>query len=189
MKVKIFSTLTAFCVLCLLLGCEKQIDEEPSPADCFVYSFLEGVSTHSRCGDECYLIKGMVQEHYEHGLNIRLVEDKKGNFPENTSTFTVWGAGFYGIKNRTDNILRYNKGDTLILHLVPIYKQEESCLLNPGLINERPGDFAVIPCTSSALILSNGYVTGHIVLFGGWSATMRYDEFKTEIEKLLTQNE
>jgi len=140
MKIKI---IFAFCVLCMLLGCGKQMpdnktfDEEcfmstmgdidpsqpPLAMNCTVWSFMEGVSMHSNCG--CILIKGEVLDHYEYGLNIRLVDDLKGNFPKNIDTFVVWGNNqgcsltsflAYG---RQENMRMYEKRDVLIMLLAP----------------------------------------------------------------------
>ena len=207
MKKKFFiSTLTAFCVLCLLAGCEKQaIDDDifdkecrmstmpdfdpsspPMALNCSVFSFIEGVSEHSKCG--CYLIKGIALDVYEYGRNIRLVEDLKGNFPKNIETFIVWGDGNSFIcSNRSDNLMMYEKQDVLIMLLAPAHNLPEEMIPPGHTWFEKPEDYVTITCTSSVLKLSEGNVTGHILPSDGSPHidTMPWIEFQTRLNSSL----
>ena len=131
--------------------------------NCSVQSFIEGVSTYSRCNN-FYLVKGIALEAYEYGRYIKLVEDLKGNFPKDVDAFIAWGDGSEGLEsNRQGNLsILYNSQDVLIMLLTTVepYVLE----LPPGITwFEKPGDYHTIMCTSSVLKLSGEHVVGHIL--------------------------
>ena len=175
---KKFNLLMMYVMLFIVSRCGKQDNtvkdcsfEYFPPAiglalNCEINSFMEGASTYSDCCN-AYIIKGIVLDKIEYGLKIELLEDLKGNFPENIDTFIVWGDGDAFIElNRLDNLSLYNKQNTLIMHLVPAFDQSHE---RPDLEwlkkmewLEKPEDYTTIPCAFSVLELSNGYVKGCI---------------------------
>ena len=130
-------------------------------------SFLEGVSK-SLLGfysyDSIFIIKGIVSDKYEYGLNIRLVEDLKGNFPENVDTFIVWGGGNTFLESHTlDYLEMYDEQDVLIMLLTPV-RDIPAEMIPPGNIWEKLGDYTTLNCTHSVLKLSDDYLTGRKIL-------------------------
>jgi len=129
--------------------------------DCPIASFQEGVSRFPKCCNT-YIIKGIVEGKIEYGLNIKFVEDLKGNFPKNVSTFNAWGDN--GGSFRYGILSIYDISDVLIMHLIPV---DENKVYHSGASDvpcfEKPGDFCTFPCTVSVLKFSDGYVSGHIL--------------------------
>ena len=163
----------------------KPEEEDPCPpliaGDCFVSSFMEGVSMTSN-NSNVYIIKGIVLDKIEYGLNVKLVEDLKGNFPENVNTFIAWGDGIPFIESdRPDKLTLYNNHDTLIMLLTPTF--DLSCMMPPGHTwFEKPEDYTTLACICSVLKLSDGNVTVDILAN---YETMLYDDFKTKLNELL----
>ena len=169
--------MTILCVVCVLFfaviscgkhkensceECNMQVCNPLMAADCYVSSFLEGASKYSKCSS-VYLIKGIVLDAYEYGLNIKLVEDFKGNFPNDVKTFIAWGAGGNGLcSERMDNLRLYNDQDELIMLLTQA--RDLSDMTPPEYAwLEKMEDYATITCTFSVLELSDGFVTGYIL--------------------------
>lgn len=127
--------------------------------DCHENSFFEGISMFS---ESCnvYLIKGIVLDAYEHGLNIRFVEDLKGNFPKNTNTFMIWGSNGTGF--RSDYLIRYGDENVLIMHLIQVQPFHIEHRLGETWL-EKPEDYSTLPCTHSVVKLSDGYVSGYLL--------------------------
>jgi len=186
-------------ILCITLfvvfGCNKQksktCEECTMPsmygqaADCFVSSFLEGVTEYAKCSN-VYIIKGIAMNAYEYGLDIRLVEDLKGNFPKNVSTFILWGGGNpFLCNNRPDDLRMYDNQDILIMLIIPSRNLSE--MIPPEYTwLENPEDYTTIACTSSVLKLSDGYVIGHILPNGNRSISesiMSWNDFQKKICK------
>ena len=205
-KCYIFYTPVSALALCISLftlffaasGCEKQINKMeccmcemlaisyPSIArDCYVSSFTEGVSRYSQCSD-AYVIMGITLEAYEYGRNIRLIEDLKGNFPKDITTFITWGNGGPGMTfERAVNMSQYfDNHDVLIMHIIPAdtFKYE-----HPGLTwFEKQGDYCLLPwCVSSVLELSDGYVIGNILPHKDGIQTISWRNFQKELNKSL----
>ena len=178
-----------------VIGCNKTSDTEESglqqlSLNCVVHSFMEGVSITSN--DNCiYIIKGIVLDKIEHGLKIRLVEDLKGNFPENRNTFIVWGGGtpFNTFLNRQDNYVElYENQDVLIMLLTP--SRDLPVGMNPSGYAwlEKPEDFTTVPCINSILMLSDCCVTGHMLPYeekeDRWWDEMSREELSAYTESL-----
>ena len=199
MKTKlIFSAVTSFYMLFMSSSCGKQENEKfedcftPSTGfspivgdpqlaiDCNVFTFLEGISRYSRCSD-VYLVKGIVLDAYEYGLNIKLVEDLKGNFQKNVSTFKTWGANTSSsvYLYRSDNLSIYDKKDILMMHLI---SAPDFPFLDPESFPEKSGDYTTLPCTFSVLKLSDGYVNGFILPN---VSTMSWKDFQKKLKKIL----
>jgi len=151
--------------------------------DCHISSFLDGISMYAKCSNT-YLVKGSVlnaQEDY--GLQIKLIEDLKGNFPKDIQTFTVWGKKDDCLiaHDRCDNLKFINQHQTLMMLLTnagsSIYSLSEHCF-------ETPDDYTTLWCTCSVLELSIGKVTGYIV-FG--RETMSCEDFQTKMNEVLNQ--
>ena len=194
------------CALCLFaahFGCKKHVDNVdnvdndcecfPSIGDgrisfnCMVSSFLEGVSMYSKCSD-LYVIKGIALDKYEYGCKIELLEDLKGNFPENLDTFIVWGDGNTAFElNRLDYFSMYEDQDVLIMLLTHVRDLSE--VIPPEETwSEKPEDFTTIPCTKSILKLSDGYVTGYLTPVDSFTyldQTMQWLDFQKKLHKLL----
>jgi len=135
--------------------------------------------------EDIIIIKGIAFDVREHGRNIKVIEDLKGNLGEKTSIF-VWGAGgcdfstcvaSYG---RQEIFAQYEKTDTLIMILKKI---DKVCC---GI--EKPGDFATLTCQHSVLNFSNGNVTGKINIFEQKS-TAKWDELQKEWDDFLKSSE
>ena len=129
-----------------------------------VSSFLEGVSGSSIFCNT-YVIKGIVLDKIKYGgLKIRLVEDFKGNFPGNIE-FIMWGKnsqiGFSG-EYLEDDLSLYDKQDTLIMHLVPVYELLEITSTEYTWL-EKPEEYATLAATFSVLKISGDYVEGCIL--------------------------
>jgi len=179
MKVKTLSTLLVSFLL-MITGCEKPC------ADCGWGAFVEGYSAYIQ-KEEVFFIKGIALDVYEHGRNIKVIEDLKGNIANKSSIF-VWGAYITSRCTesvRQDFITQYNKNDTLIMILEKTKRKYARDI-------ERRGDYAIIPCALPVLVLSNGYVTGHIYPYDYeegapyWKeTTMLWTELQEELQKLL----
>jgi len=146
-----------------IVGCNKTT-EPLINMNCAVNSFMEGVSNHSS-DNNYYIIKGIVLGKSGYGLNIRLVEDLKGNFPKNRTTFIVWGDDNFKYNkfetNRLDDLTLYNNQDVLIMLLTPT---RDLSHMNMGYTwFERPNDYCTLSCTHSVVKLSDDYVTGFIL--------------------------
>jgi len=181
MKIKI---IFAFCILCILTGCGKQInntfiecfhltspqsvgvsmDSQSMSLSCEIeIFFMEAVSKFSKCSD-VYLIKGKALDVYEYGRNIELVEDLKGNFPKNVKTFVAWGGGMGFISlGRMENLTWYDKGDILIMLLIPAYEWPAGSIPSGFKWFEKPGDFTTLTCVRSIVKLTGNRVTGRIL--------------------------
>jgi len=170
-----------FCV-----DCDNLSMGNPSiEYNCFVASFLEAASCYSKCSNT-FIIKGILLEYpYKNACNVRFVEDIKGNFPENVSTFTIWSMGtnyslpnFFGTDPK-QNVLVF------LLCKSPEFPQWS----NPDLQwFEKPEDFRTLLCTSSVLELSDDKVIGHILPNCGNIRTenMSWKDFQKRLNKLLT---
>jgi len=172
-------------------NCQCQELMNQPAMDCMERSFIEGLSIFLPENTEEYpwlsnyekdgifLIKGEVLETIEHGLKIRLIEDLKGSFPKNVNEFTVWGNGqisyFFISDNRSDFFAQdgWEKGDILLMLLTSINKEKVEAMLNMCCAeeflsrwqwHERPGDFSTMVCTPSVVKLSDGSVTGRLLL-------------------------
>ena len=131
--------------------------------DCMFKGFIENFTENFRC-DKIYFIKGVAQNFiHEHGLNIKIIEDLKGNFPKGVTTFTTWGAynPHNAFLNRCDDLSVYNRQDTLIMLLQPAHDYRDYPSLQ---LSEKIGDYTTMDCATSVLKLSNGYATGYILL-------------------------
>ena len=201
-KAKKRGTVATLCVVCTLFfaasGCREQRDHafeegeciSPSTGDplvmydCPVSSFMEGVSKYSKCSD-VYLIKGIVLDAHEYGLNIRLDEDLKGNFPKNVSTFIAWGnnSNFFTEDERSDNLNWYDKQDILIMILTPSQDWSEMMPLRDTWL-EKQGDYSTLWCTNSVVNLSDGFVTG-CILHNKGIHSMSYKDFQKLLNKIL----
>ena len=177
-----------------IAGCnqanEKKSEKPHLPqvaANCFVYSFMEGVSMCSN--DSIYIIKGTVLNKIEYGLNIRLIEDFKGNFPKNINTFIVWGDGNGFLEsNRMDNLTLYKKQDVLIMLLNPVSDLPPEMIPKGHTWLEKLEDYATLTCTCSVLKSSDGHVSGYILAndeLWGIEQTMQYEDFQKKLNELL----
>ena len=167
MKIKLL--LLAF-LLFGFFGCSQKVEDELQKTEiepllsysCMVSSFLEGVSMYSN-DNNTYIIKGIVSNKTETGLNIRLVEDLKGNFPKNVNTFFVWGGANTFIESHIlDNLLMYNKQDALIMHLTPALVLPAEMIPEGHTWLGKQGDYSPLNCAYSVVKLSDDYVTGYI---------------------------
>ena len=156
------------------------------------FSFFEAVTkyyTH----ENVYIIKGIALEAYEYGRNIMLMEDLKGNFPEDISSFLAWGDGFGVIESaRFVNLASdFEEQDILIMILTTyddgLAKLWENLrhfeLLGVPFL-EKPEDMRIVGCSTSVLKLSDGYVTGNIS--GNGQSTMGWSEFFKRLQDIFT---
>ena len=131
-----------------------------SYADCAtIRSFKESYSNNFQ-KNEVFFIKGVALDVYEYGRTVKVIEDLKGNFDDESSVF-VWGQGHPSGSGficptfeRQDNITQYQENDTLIMLVEKSYGIDV-CI-------ETSSDYATFTCGYSILKLSNGFVTGRI---------------------------
>ena len=151
-----------------------------------LFDFIENFSNKFLC-NEVFFIKGVAQSFVnEYGINIKLIDDLKRNFPKDVDTFTVWGAypsyPSYSFFYRMDYMSWYNIQDTLLMLLFP--GRDLPTGWNLPLFCEKEGDYTTIPCGQSTLKLVNGNVrvwiqpTMEVV-------TMSYSDFIKELKKEL----
>jgi hypothetical protein len=106
-----------------------------------------------------FFIRGEVLEVIHHGNRIKIIEDIKGNFNDQ-STFIVWGAG--AISARVNSLYNNNVSDTLLV-LMKKTDLQENTLCPQCEQYEQPEDFMTLGCYRSVLKLSNGYVSGRLI--------------------------
>jgi hypothetical protein len=128
--------------------------------------------------ENVFFIKGKVLEVIHHGNRIKIIEDLKGNFNDD-STFTVWGAG--SISARVDMLVNSDVNDTLLV-LMKKTDLEENILCPQCGQYEKPEDFMTLGCYLSALKLSNGYISGRLIK-AGQDTTMLWSELQKILEK------
>jgi len=171
-------------MLPMIAGCEKSNNVLPPTSDLLLCS-LAFKETYLRNfqKDDVFFIKGIALDASGHGRSIRVIKDLKGNF-NGESTIFVWGNGFsnnpaticaYG---RQDNIIRYNKNDTLLIFIER----------TPCRDFEPAKDYATLVGTRSIVRFSNGYVTGEINSWGG-EEKMLWEELKKEVQAFLNLEE
>ena len=145
---------------------------------------------------EVFFVKGVALEVYEYGRTVKVIEDLKGNFDDESFIF-VWGAGFPSEEsgftgfetNRCDLITLHQEKDTLIMLLgAPVVFEFEE-----GSGIEAHGDYATIECAYSVLKLSNGLVTGRIFPAEVWEVypqeiTMSWEELQTSLNTTAIQS-
>jgi hypothetical protein len=125
-------------------------------SSCLPTSFAD---TYARiAGDGVFFIKGKVLEVIHHGNRIKIMEDLKGNFNDD-STFIVWGSG--DISARIDRLFNNNVNDTLLVVMTKTDLEENIYCPQCGQY-EKPEDFMTFGCYPSALKLSGGYVSGRL---------------------------
>ena len=159
----------------------------------YFMSFIENYLTFFQC-DKIYFVKGIVQDSvigqdltHEYGLNIKLLEDLKGNFPQNTGTiFTIFGAYAIG-----DYLPVYKKQDTLLMLLLPSVYPIDSP--SGGLEwYEKECEYVTLECAFFVLKLSNDNVMGFIlpfeeipfVKFGEFPDTISYKYFQKRLQEI-----
>jgi len=169
--------------------CECKLPEVSvrTSTNCEVLSFFDGVSEFAKCNNT-YIIKGIASDMYEYGRNFRFIEDLKGNFPKNVSSFIVWGDGGNYPVERIDRLNSYNDQDVLIMHLMTAkdYLFDEDTLLGLKWL-EKSSDFCTFTCKSSVLKLSDNKVIGHIFHNEGTLAkdSISIEDFKKKLKELL----
>lgn len=137
---------------------------------------------------DIFFIKGITSEIYQYGREIQVIEDLKGNFIDKSTIF-VWGAGYpsegISIENdRLDNIIQYQKNDTLIMFIRKVHKRFDKDI-------EKSGDYAILEGARSILKLSGNYVSGHI---NSWyedekQETMLWKKLQEEMQTFLNSDE
>ena len=142
-----------------------EITNEEEPAlciDCEIFTFVQAYLNHFQ-DEEIFFIRGVALDVYKHGREIKVIEDLKGNFSNNSSIF-VWGmssTSFCDNKGRQDmridDITKYHKSDTLIMLITNNVSE------NFNWDIERSNDYKTLGAHFSVLKFSNGYVTGHIL--------------------------
>ena len=106
-----------------------------------------------------FFIKGLVLESYqEYGKKIQIIDDLKGNFPKEDTTFIACGYNNNSsTRTRFDDLKLYNSGDTLLMllnqRIYPSWIPEDY---------ETIGDYITLNSAFSVLQLSNNSVSGYI---------------------------
>ena len=127
-------------------------------------SFIENFVSRFQC-EKVYFIKGIAQDTIsKYGLNIKLIKDLKGNFPQDTGEiFTAFGDGSTFIElNRLDYLRRYKEQDTLLMLL--IQAPDWGNMVPPDSVcYEKVIDYVTMTCAYSVLKLENDSVIGFIL--------------------------
>jgi hypothetical protein len=142
----------------MVSACAEKPETPPvSCGDCDPQPFLV---TYAKVESDrnSYFIKGEVIEVVQHGNRIKIIEDFKKNYEDNT-TITVWGDG--GAGNRMDALYNSNVTDTLLL-LITKTDLLENSLCPQCEPYEQLNDYMTMVCSYSVLKLSNGIVSGRI---------------------------
>ena len=134
---------------------------------CEYKGFMDNFVDNFYC-NEFYFIKGLAQNiEHEYGRNIKFIEDLKGNFPKDITSFIAWGDGYtFVCLNRVDHLNMYENQDTLLMLLCPaIYLPKYLSDSVPPLIPfyEKECDYTTMSCAHSTLKLENGNVSGYIL--------------------------
>jgi len=169
MKTKYLIMPLMVCTLFIFSGCSK-----PKCFDCYLFTFKETYLRYYQ-DEETFYIKGVTSNVKNHGRNINVFEDLKGNLAGKTSIF-VWGASSISFcdhkgrqDKRVDDITQYHKSDTLIM----LIKKSRKRFL--GDI-ERSSDYSTIGgCHQSVLEFSDNSVSGPI---DKGITSMSWDEFQ-----------
>lgn len=177
MKVKIIYLIVG--IMLITSGCKK-IQE----GDCYSYSFKSNYFINFYKSDDTFIVIGVASETKKHGRHIKVIEDLKGNFADKSSIF-VWGAcDVYQTKkvyrsSRMDYITQYQKNDTLIMIMSKAYPRYDGDI-------EKYDDYATLPCYTSVLKISDGYVTGHIDGYG--VETALWEELQKKWQEKLQES-
>jgi len=160
---------------------------------CLFVPFIDSYLIQFQC-DNVYFVKGIAQDTvYEYGRNIKLLEDLKGNFPQDIGTiFTAFGAGYF---NHNDFVLRvdylpiYKKQDTLLMLLISgMNYWEVRDLYIPQREDEEAG-YVTTDCCHSVLQLSNDSVIGRIyykedIGYKVYPDTIPYKYFQKRLQEI-----
>jgi hypothetical protein len=127
--------------------------------------------------NDYFFIQGLVLESYQnYGKRIQIINDLKGNFPKETTTFIVWGTSIYAndFSTRFDDLRFYNDHDTLFMLLRRVSRAEEIFSKNV----EKQNDYSTLGLTFSVLKLSNNSVSGYINSLHKGEEIMQLEEFQ-----------
>jgi len=111
-----------------------------------------------------FFIQGMVLESYnQHGKMVQIINDFKGNFSKETTTFITYGdftPDFESLKY--DDLKMYNSNDTLLM-----------------LLMQDGNNYATFNYGFSVLKLSNNSVIGYITSCYKGEEAMTWEDFQT----------
>ena len=179
-KIYIKLQIIAIMLVAGILGCEKKEDKISADIKCIFHAtFFESVSFYLYNNDT-YIIKGIVLDKKGQGLNIKLIEDLKGNFPKGVNDFIAYGKSSVYINTsflRRDDLSLYDKQDVLIMHMTKA--------------REPLNSYATIDCDHSIVKLSDDYVTGHILSYEGfeWREDMPLEELTQYVGSLVLREQ
>jgi len=179
---------------CLNFGSGKSLS-----VSCEFHSFLESASWQTHV-----IVAEMLEETYQHGRKVRVIEDLAGNFPKDISTFMAWGApggtAVWGLDaNRSGFVLSCSDclktGDRLVLLLAYPYNIRDSNRKLSDFFPELEPDYEWILtllhlvtqiCSESALRLEDGYVIGSI---SKWDTQrMSLHNFRRELNNVIRKS-
>jgi hypothetical protein len=126
--------------------------------DCSIQAFMTNYVNNYN-NDDFFFIKGIKMKTEHHGMQIKLIEDIKGNFQENKNILMVWGDS--GATCRLDHSAIYNDNDTLYM-LLKKTDMAGNFLTPDNEDFEKEEDYMTINCGYSIVKFSNGYITGKI---------------------------
>ena len=124
--------------------------------------------------DEVFFVKGVVIAPIDNGKKIKILEDLKGNFKENSS-ITLW-KGMEG----SDQAWGYSNNDTLLIMMTKLEHIFDSWS------GQKIGDYCTLNCAFSILLYSKESVTGVINSFHT-EATMLWREFELRLNEEYVQ--
>ena len=186
----IFAIFTLALYSCSDIACSCLSWEEPSPPTSFNTTY-KGIPFRGGYNfDNVLFIKVLVLDSYGgYGRRMEVIADLKGNFPEETTTFIVWGKAtekesfsyYGGALHRVDDLSLYNNQDTLLMLSYPVTWDDWSR-------TEKRGDYATFTYAYSILKLSNDSVRGYITSCYKGEETMPMEEFQELLNSIKETN-
>jgi hypothetical protein len=112
--------------------------------------------------EDVFFIKGVTigYNYHGYGREIKPIEDLKGNFPKELSTFVLWGAG--DTSARIDHLQSNTEKDTLIVLIKPVVS------VDYPYTEQKIGDYTTIDCAYSMLYMEDGLVGGPSFGWKSW---------------------
>ena len=143
----------------MIIGCSDKNENEylnqPPPnadtGDClYSMGFIETYRQYIEY-DGFFFVKGVITANGSYGMKIKIIEDLKGNYEENSS-ITLWNS-----MEGVDQVWKYSQNETLIILMRKMTDRVED-----SWTEQRLGDYCTMGCATSILLLSEENVTGVI---------------------------
>jgi hypothetical protein len=136
--------------------------------------FIDFYQKNNKTDESILLLKGIVVKEnvLDAGIQIKIIEDVRGNFNSQESQLIFWGSG---VNESPDNISSYKLNDILFL-----MAKKRAWINSNG--DERPGYYSTVGCAHCITQLIDGYVVG--VLYNGYKEdNLTEDNFLKKIKE------